>query len=122
MKLNFRRFDLQLTHTWRISSQDGVSKGKDFYPVMFVELHDADYRGIGEGAPSSRYNESADTVQTFLREVEPARLSFQDIPNSMRYLDSVASGNYTAKAALNLALIDAAGKIRQAQMLRTNSM
>ena len=36
MKLNFRRFDLQLTHTWRISSQDGVSKGTvDLYaPIV----------------------------------------------------------------------------------------
>ena len=110
MKLTFRRFDLRLVDTWRISSQQGVTQGKDFYPVVFVELHAESFHGIGEGAPSSRYNESADTVETFLRKVEPARLSFQDIPGSMEYLDSVAPGNYTAKAALNLALLDGMAK------------
>ena len=110
MKLTFRRFDLRLVDTWRISSQQGVTKGKDFYPVVFVELQANGCSGIGEGAPSSRYDESADTVESFLRKVEPARLSFQDIPGSMRYLDSVAPGNYTAKAALNLALVDGVAK------------
>jgi L-alanine-DL-glutamate epimerase-like enolase superfamily enzyme len=110
MKLTFRRFDLHLVDTWRISSQQGVTQGKDFYPVVFVELESEGLSGIGEGAPSSRYNESADTVESFLRKVEPTRLSFQDIPGSMRYLDSVAPGNYTAKAALNLALIDGVAK------------
>src|SRR6266478_3606015 len=110
MKLTFRRFDLRLVDIWRISSQQGVTQGKDFYPVVFVELQSDRFTGIGEGAPSSRYNESADTVQTFLRKVDAARLSFQDIPDSMRYLDSVAPGNYTAKAALNLAVIDGVAK------------
>ena len=116
MKLTFRRFDLRLVDTWRISSQQGVTQGKDFYPVVFVELQSDAFNGIGEGAPSSRYNESADTVQTFLREVEPARLSFQDIPASMAYLDSVAPGNYTAKAAINLALIDGVAKAAGVQV------
>src|SRR6266436_6125431 len=110
MKLNFHRFDLQLTHTWRISSQEGVSQGKDIYPVVFLELRSGDYCGLGEGAPSSRYDESVETVAAFLGKVEPAKLSFEDIPGSMRYLDSVAPGNCTAKAALNLALLDGIAK------------
>ena len=110
MKLTVRRFDLQLTHTWRVSSQSGVGQGKDFYPVVLLELESGAYQGMGEGAPSSRYAESADTVEAFLRQVDPARLSFEDIPGSMNYLDSVAPGNYTAKAALNLALVDGIAK------------
>ena len=110
VKLTYRRFDLQLTHTWRISSQDGVSKGKDFYPVMFVELSDGDFFGIGEGAPSSRYAESVETVEAFLKKVDATKLSFQDIPGSMACLESVAPGNYTAKAALNIALVDGVAK------------
>src|SRR3954467_4062689 len=100
MKLTFRRFDLRLVDTWRISSQQGVTQGKDFYPVVFVELQADGFHGIGGGAPSSRYNEATAPVQTCLRQVEPERLSFEDIPASMRYLDSVAPGNCTAKAAL----------------------
>src|ERR1051325_4102390 len=103
MKLQFRRFDLHLVDTWRVSSGQGVGAGKDFYPVVFVELSDTRYAGLGEGAPSNRYHESADTVLAFLKKVDPECLNFEDIPGSMRYLDSVAPGNYTAKAALNIA-------------------
>jgi len=110
MKLNWRRFDLRLTDTWRVSSGQGVSAGKDFYPVVFVELTSGEFSGIGEGAPSSRYQESADTVQAFLRKVDPSLISFEEIPGTMRYLDSIAPGNYTAKAAINLALVDGVAK------------
>src|SRR3954471_302482 len=106
MNLTWHRFDLRLTNTWRVSSGQGVGAGKDFYPVVFVELNAGEFSGRGEGAPSSRYQESADTVEAFLRKVNPSLISFQDIPGSMRYLDSVASGNYTAKAAINIALVD----------------
>ncbi len=110
VKLGFRRFDLQLTDTWRVSSGQGVGKGKDTYPVVFVQLDSPRMNGIGEGAPSSRYQESAETVEAFLRKVDPAKLSFADIPQTMRYLDSVAPGNYTAKAAINIALVDGVAK------------
>lgn len=106
VKLGFRRFDLHLTDTWRVSSGQGVGHGKDTYPVVFVQLDSPEMSGIGEGAPSSRYQESAETVEAFLRKVDPAKLGFADIPQTMRYLDSIAPGNYTAKAAINLALVD----------------
>src|SRR5438046_1157645 len=77
---------------------------------MFVELREGDLGGIGEGAPSSRYAESVETVEAFLKKVDAAKLSFSDIPASIRYLESVASGNYTAKAALNIALVDGVDK------------
>jgi L-alanine-DL-glutamate epimerase-like enolase superfamily enzyme len=110
MKLTFRRFNLELVDTWRVSSGQGVGAGKDLYPVVFVELSGEGYAGIGEGAPSSRYHESADTVIAFLNKVDAGRLSFEDIPGTMRYLETVAPGNYTAKAAINIALVDAVAK------------
>lgn len=113
MKIKFGRFDLKLTHTWRIASSDGVGSGKSTYPVVFVELQDDDGRsGVGESAPSSRYQENVETVQAFLGQVEAKRLSFDDLDGSMRYLDSVAPGNCAAKAAVNLALLD--GRARRA--------
>ncbi|MBI5387923.1 MAG: dipeptide epimerase [Verrucomicrobia bacterium] len=110
MTLTFRRFDLKLRHTWAIAS-DVTTGGKNFYPVVFVELEDGQgRRGVGEGAPSSRYKESTDTVIAFLRRVEASRLSFDDVAGSMAYLESVAPGNYPAKTAVNLALLDGAAK------------
>jgi L-alanine-DL-glutamate epimerase-like enolase superfamily enzyme len=106
MQLASRRFDLQLRHTWRISSGVGGS-GKSIYPIVFVELADGTERwGIGEAAPSERYAEDVETVQAFLGKVDPGRLSFDQIPAGMQYLDSIAAGNYAAKCALNIALLD----------------
>src|SRR3954467_8500090 len=99
MKLTFRRFDLELVDTWRVSSGQGVGSGKDLYPVVFVELYGHGYAGIGEGAPSSRYHESAESDISFLGKVDAERLSFADIPGTMRYLDSLIPCNYAPTAA-----------------------
>ena len=106
MKLKYRRFDLKLTHTWRIARGVG-GPGTDDYPVMFAELQNADGRaGLGESAPSERYGETVETVEAFLEKVDPARLSFDDLPASMAYLETVAPGNHAAKTSINLALVD----------------
>jgi len=107
MKLTFRRFELSLSRPWLISS--GAGAGDNTYDVLFVEISDGHgRRGLGESAPSDRYQESVDTVEAFLKKVDPARLSFQDIPGSRHYLESVSDGDHAAKCALDLALLDAA--------------
>ncbi len=113
MKLRHWRYDLALRHSWAIATdvREGAVTGKSAYPVVFVELTDAQGRtGIGEGSPSSQYQESHATVAEFLARVDPGRLSFDDIEGSMAYLQSVAPGRYPAKCALNLALLDGAAK------------
>lgn len=106
MKLNFRRFDLKLAYTWTIARGSA-----DVSPVCLLELTDADgVTGLGEAAPIARYHESVDTVQEFCRRVDARRLSFDDVPGSMAYLESVAPGNFAAKCAFNVALLDGAGK------------
>ncbi|MEW6161574.1 MAG: enolase C-terminal domain-like protein, partial [Verrucomicrobiota bacterium] len=114
MQFKFWRFDLELTHRWTISSGlgPGGSGGTTSYKVVFVELRDGhDTVGLGEAAPSSRYQENVDTVLAFLQRVDAGRLSFADVPASMAYLDTVAPGNYAAKGALNIALLDGAAKL-----------
>lgn len=113
MRLTFRRFDLVLRHHWAVASDINRGRGKSAYPVVFVELQDAAGRsGLGEASPSSQYHESHATVSAFLQRVEPVRLSFDDIPQSMAYLDSLSAGDFPAKCALNLALVDGAMKAR----------
>lgn len=109
MQMTVRRFELKLKHTWRIARSGADGSGT--YPVAFIELTSAEgVRGLGESAPSSRYRENVKTVTAFLEAVEPARLSFDDMPGSMFYLDSVAPDNYAAKTAVNLALLDGAAR------------
>jgi L-alanine-DL-glutamate epimerase-like enolase superfamily enzyme len=114
MKLRFWRFDLQLTHRWTIARglEPGGEGGTLLYKVVFVELSDKDGTvGLGEAAPSVRYNETPDGAVSFFENVNPYQLSFTDIPGSMKYLASVGPGAYAAKGALNIALLDGAARL-----------
>jgi len=76
-----------------------------------VELtDDRGLSGIGEAAPASTYGESAESAMAFLRKVDASKLSFDDIPSGMRYLETVAPGEMAARCAINVALVDAAAK------------
>ena len=109
MKLKFWRKDLRLTHTWTIARAS-----VDVSPVVLVELAAPDgTTGLGEASPIARYQESTDTVMEFCARVDAARLSFDDVPRSLQYLDTVASGNMAAKCALDVALLD--GTARRAR-------
>jgi L-Ala-D/L-Glu epimerase len=107
VKLTYQRLDLQLAHTWTIARGTGTN----IYKVIVVELIGADGTiGRGEAAPSSRYKESVDTVDAFLKKVDPRGLSFSDVEGSMSYLDTLSPHDMTAKCALNIALLDGAAK------------
>ena len=111
MTLVHRRFDLALRHPWAIATDVGRGGGKSFYPVVFVELSDAQGRhGIGEASPSSQYGESHETVSRFLSRVDPERLSFDDLAGSLAYVEGIAPGNHPAKCALDIALLDGAAR------------
>jgi L-alanine-DL-glutamate epimerase-like enolase superfamily enzyme len=113
VKLTFRQVDLALAHTWAIASRlgPGGSGGTNSFPVIVLELTDKDgLRGLGESAPSTRYGEDIDTTVAFLKRVDAARLSFDDLPGSMKYLDSLSPGDYAPKGALNIALVDGAAR------------
>ncbi len=106
MQLNFRRLELKLTHTWTIAR--GSSTTAD---TVLVELTGADGTiGLGEAAPISRYKESIETVEAFLKKVDARGLSFTDVSGSMEYLETLSRQDMSAKCALNLALLDGAGK------------
>jgi len=107
VKLNFRRLELQLAHLWTIARSRGTTRAT----VVVVELRAEDGTvGLGEAAPTPRYEQSVAGVEAFCKEVDPRKLSFDDVANSMKYLDSLSGQNMSAKCALNLALLDGAAK------------
>lgn len=107
MKLEFRRVNLRLAHTWNIARTRGMNSCQ----VVIAGLTDPEgTSGWGEAAPVARYHESVQTVELFLRNVDARRLSFENIPGSMRYLDSLASRDMSAKCAIDVALHDGAAK------------
>ncbi|MFM8420160.1 MAG: dipeptide epimerase, partial [Verrucomicrobiota bacterium] len=111
MELHYQRIDLALRHSWAIATDIGRGGGKSVYPVVVVQLRDSHGRsGLGEASPSSQYPESHETVSAFLSLVDPARLSFDDPAASLAYVESVAPGNFPAKCALDIALLDGASR------------
>lgn len=107
MKLTTRRLELRLAHKWTIAR----SPGTDTFPVVVVELSETDGTiGLGESAPIARYDESVNSVLAFYKRVDASKLSFDDIPASMRYLDTLSTGEPAAKCALNIALLDGAAR------------
>jgi L-alanine-DL-glutamate epimerase-like enolase superfamily enzyme len=110
MKMVFRPFDLHLKNTWTISSGVKTGGGSNVARVVLVRLSEGDVSGLGECPTSTRYSESIDSMQSFLKQVDASKLSFDDVPGSMAYLDKVSPKNFSAKAAVNVALLDGAGQ------------
>lgn len=107
MKLKVWRHELSLAHAWAIAG----GAAKTVQPVLFIELVADGVTGLGEAAPSRRYHETVLTAGRFLERVDARRLSFADIPGSMAYVESLAPGEFSAKSALNVALLDGAAQI-----------
>jgi L-alanine-DL-glutamate epimerase-like enolase superfamily enzyme len=107
VKLTLKRVGLQLAHNWKIARTPGTRLSE----VIIVELTGADGTvGLGEAAPIARYKESLETVEAFCAKVDARGLSFSDIEGSMKYLDTVSKHDMSAKCAINIALLDGAGK------------
>jgi L-alanine-DL-glutamate epimerase-like enolase superfamily enzyme len=105
--LTFRTVELPLRHAWTISRGTSTSKRN-----VLVELRSGAHVGYGESAPNVRYGETADTVNEALQQLAPV-LAAGDVRYFRRLsevLEEALPGNYAAKAALDLALHDLAGK------------
>jgi L-alanine-DL-glutamate epimerase-like enolase superfamily enzyme len=102
MQLTYHAIDLELTHPFRISRS--VAQVKKNVIVNIDE-------GIGEAAPSEYYNENADTVSESLEKVkeELGADPFQIEP-ILSNLNEKITGNFSAKAGIDIALHDLIGK------------
>jgi L-alanine-DL-glutamate epimerase-like enolase superfamily enzyme len=110
MKLEFKMIRLQLANPWAISR----TQAANFAEVVLIKLFSKDgLMGLGEAAPIRRYSESPESVCEFLRQVDPKRLSFGQLDESIAYLSSILPGSQSAKCAVNLALLDGAAKLKQ---------
>src|SRR5207253_3488910 len=110
MELRYWPQPLQLTHSWRIARTGSVSTEE----VVFLELKTPDgLTGIGEAAPSARYQEDNDSVMRFFKRVDPEALRPDDIVATMRYLNTLGASDSAAKGAINIALLDLLGKMRR---------
>lgn len=110
MQIKYWRYELNLAYTWTVAT--GIKTGgTNVSPVAILELTGPDgIVGLGECAPASRYNENVPGGMEFLSKVDGSKLSFDDINGSMRYVQSIAPGQFAAKSAVNIALLDGAAR------------
>ncbi len=88
-----------------------ASSKKDFSENTFIRIPFADSIGWGEAAPSRFFGEDSATIKNFFAQ---AKNLIGDDPFAvaviMDHLNSHFRGNFSAKAAINMALLDLMGK------------
>lgn len=110
MTLSWTPYDLQLNHTFTIS---GFSRTTT--PVVLVKIDYDGLEGYGEASLPPYLGETQASVIEFLKKVDLSAFTpSRDMEEVIAYLDGIAEGNTAAKAAVDIALHDLAGKIEGA--------
>ena len=107
MKLTWFPYELELQHTFTVASYSRNST-----PGVQVRIDYDGLTGYGEASMPPYLGQTVQSVTSFLEKVNleqfPDPLMLEDILN---YVDSLSPGDTAAKAAVDIALHDLAGKI-----------
>ncbi len=107
MKLFFEPYNLALRHVFTIAGSSRTST-----PVMLTRIEYNGITGYGEASMPPYLGESQETASRFLSKVDLSKftdpLQIEDILN---YVDQIDPGNTAAKASVDIALHDLAGKL-----------
>ena len=107
MKLKFYPYELQLQHTFTVSSYSRTTT-----PGVQVEIDYQGFTGYGEASMPPYLGQSVDSVTSYLQKVNLHQ--FADpfcLDDIEEYLDSLSPGDSAAKAAVDIALHDLVGKM-----------
>ena len=107
LRLSFEPYELQLRHTFTVSSYSRKTT-----PDVQVKLEYEGFTGYGEASMPPYLGQSVETVCAFLCKVDLAQFNdpFQ-LENILAYVDSLSPGDSAAKAAIDIALHDLVGKL-----------
>jgi len=107
LTLRFKPYELHLKHVFTLASGS-----RSTTPVMLTELEYEGVVGFGEASMPPYLGESHATATSFLNKVDLTQFKspffMEDI---LYYVNQVASGNYAAKASIDIALHDLTGKL-----------
>ncbi len=98
---------LNLRHTWTT-----VMSASNWRDTIFVYLKHDGITGVGEGAPIVRYKESAQSARTAIDSVLPLLDASNpaQFHNVMSQVGTHVPGEWAAKAAIDIAMMDWMGK------------
>lgn len=107
MKLSFAPYELQLRHTFTVSSYSRKTT-----PGVQVRIDYEGHTGYGEASMPPYLGQSVETVTSFLSRVDLSQFNdpFQ-LDTILAYIDSLSPGDEAAKAAVDIALHDLVGKL-----------
>ncbi len=109
LKLSFFPYNLLLKNPFTIANYSRTTT-----PVVIVKIEFEGLIGYGEASLPQYLGETPETVSVFLKSVDLSQFSDPlDIEKIMDYVDRLAEGNTAAKASIDIALHDLAGKILQ---------
>lgn len=107
LQLRFKPYTLNLKHAFTLATSSRTTT-----PVVLTEIEYDGITGYGEASMPPYLGESHETVFRFLSALDLSKFSdpflIEDI---LEYMDSVMPGNFAAKASVDIALHDLAGKI-----------
>ncbi len=107
MILRFRPYELHLKHVFTLATGSRTST-----PDMLTEIEYGGVVGYGEASMPPYLGESVETATTYLKKVDLTQFESPFlIEDIVSYLDSLAPGNYAAKASVDIALHDLVGKL-----------
>lgn len=100
-------YELKLRHAFNLATMSRTST-----PGVQVEITIDSVTGYGEASMPPYLGESVESVTGFLEKVDPEKFSNPfELRRIHAYLDSIATGNRAAKAAIDIALHDLTGKM-----------
>ena len=107
MKLTYRPYDLQLRHVFTIANSSRTTT-----PVVLTEIEYEGVTGYGEASMPPYLGETQASVIEFLKKVNLEQFSSPfELEDILTYIDKIAENNTAAKASIDIALHDLAGKI-----------
>ncbi|WP_316933275.1 enolase C-terminal domain-like protein [Pedobacter lusitanus] len=102
-------YNLELKHPFSITGFTRTST-----PLLLLKLTYENTDGYGEASMVPYLGENYNSAEAFLDQVDWARFTFPfNFEEIVTYLDSISAGNPAIKAAIDIALNDINGKIRQ---------
>ncbi|MBG6235036.1 L-alanine-DL-glutamate epimerase-like enolase superfamily enzyme [Pedobacter sp. CAN_A7] len=108
MEASYISYNLELKHPFAIAKFSRTST-----PLLILKLRYEHVDGYGEASMVPYMGESFETAVAFLNQVDWLRMVYPfDFEEILAYLDSLAPGHPAIKAAIDIALNDINGKIK----------
>ena len=99
-------YDLKLKQAWGLSRGTWTTRRN-----AFVRIEKDGVVGLGEAAPIARYNETAESAAAFIGKARPVlERDLGEYAVRFAEIEALGPGEHAAKAALDMAILDWAGK------------